>query len=385
MSTVTPADSPLRVSTLELFFDLVFVFTITQVAAIVHETPTGSGIARAAITLSIIYWMYGGYAWLTNANSPDSPARRAVLLAAMAAFFACSLAVPTAFDASGVAFGLGYLTVVLVHAAGFIVYAGRAAIGPVARLLAWNLVSSGLVLAAGWAHGSADWILWGAAVAVQLITPIVIRVGQNFRVNAVHFGERHGLVILIVLGESLVSVALASEHEHVSLRLALGVLAGLLAAAAMWWMYFAHDDVRAAAAMDDAPAGQRPVRAITGYFLAHFLMIFGILLLAAGTRLSVEDLLAEASRASAWLIAGGAGLYTIGSAAFRLALHFAPPLPRAAGGLACLAAVPVGQHVSTAAELTAVAIVLGAMLSVEHGLPARPGATERETSERMIA
>ena len=385
VTTTNLADPPIRVSTLELFFDLVFVFTITQVAAIVVEAPDGSGVARAAITLSIIYWMYGGYAWLTNTNGPNTPARRGILLAAMAAFFVCSLAVPSAFGDSGVAFGIAYLVVVLVHAAGFIVYIGSAAIRPVAHFLPWNLVSSGLVLAAAWAHGTADWILWSVAAVVQLITPIVIRVGDNFQINAAHFAERHGLVILIVLGESLVSVALAGQHQHVGPRLAIGVLAGLLAAAVMWWMYFGGDDERAAVAMNGAPPAKRPVWAITGYFLAHLFMIFGILLIAAGTHIAVHDLVASVSSAGGWLIAGGAGLFALGSAAFRQAMHFASPLPRAAGGLACLATFPIGRYGSAAGELAAIAVVLGVTLLVEHRLEYSPGVRAPTASERMTA
>ena len=219
---------------------------------------------------------------------------------------------------------------------------------------------------------------------MQLITPVVIRVGANFNINAAHFAERHGLVILIVLGESLVSVGLASEHERVDMRLAVGVLAGLLAAAVMWWMYFAGDDDRAAVAMDAAPPARRPMWAITGYFMAHFVMIFGILLLAAGTRLSVDDLLAPSSWASAWLVACGAGLYAVGSAAFRLALHFATPWPRALGA-GRLIAVPVGRYGSSAAELAAVAVLLAAPLLAEHRQDRRPAASPAEPSERMTA
>ena len=383
--TATLADPPVRVSTLELFFDLVFVFTITQVTAIMVESPDGSGVAQAAITMSIIYWMYGGYAWLTNARGPDTLTRRGILLAGMAAFFVCSLAVPSAFDEGGLAFAIGYLLVVLVHAAGFIVYAGAAAMRPVARLLSWNLLSAGLILGAAWAHGPADWILWGAAVGVQLITPIVIRVGQNFRINAVHFGERHGLVILIVLGESLVSVAVASEHQGVGPRLAIGVLVGLALATVMWWMYFGGDDERAVAAMEAAPAAKRPVWAITGYFLAHYVMIFGILMIAAGTHLGVHDLFERTSVPGAWLIACGGGLFALGSAGFRQALHFAPPLPRAIAGVACLVTYPIGRYVSPTAELAAVAMVLGVMLLLESRVDGEPDVTPPVASEKMAA
>ena len=385
MPVSSPPSVPARVSTLELFFDLVFVFTITQVTAIVVHSPSGAGAARAAITLAVIYYMYGGYAWLTNTNEHDNAARRGVLLAGMAAFFACSLAVPTAFGSGGLPFAIAYLAIILVHAAGFIVFLGPASLGPVAHLLPWNMLSAGLILAAAWGHGSVDWYLWTAAVGVQLLTPVVVRVGENFRINAAHFAERHGLVILIVLGESLVSIGLASESQAVDLRLVLGVLAGLLAAAAMWWMYFAADDDRAAVAMENAPPERRPAWAVTGYFMAHLLMIYGILVLAAGTRLSVDDLLAPASWASAWLVACGAGIYAAGSAAFRLALHFANPAWRAVGAVACLCVAPLGRHGSVAAELAGVAVVLGIMLLVERWSLRRPAATVHEASEKMTA
>jgi len=126
--------APSRVSTLELFFDLVFVFTITQVTEIIVDHPDAAGLSQAAIVLFVIFWMYGGYAWLTNASEPDTAARRLVLLGAMAAFFLASLSVPDAFGANGVAFGLAYLAVNVVHAVGFVVFAGLDALRPVLRL-----------------------------------------------------------------------------------------------------------------------------------------------------------------------------------------------------------------------------------------------------------
>jgi low temperature requirement protein LtrA len=116
------ADAPVpeRVSTLELFFDLVFVFTITQVSMVVASSPDGAGIARAAIQLGVIYWMYDGYAWMTNAAGPDTWQRTVLLLVGMAGFFVCALAVPRAFGEDGIAFGFGYLIVTLVHLCGFL-------------------------------------------------------------------------------------------------------------------------------------------------------------------------------------------------------------------------------------------------------------------------
>ncbi len=294
MTAHVPVEAaPARVSTLELFFDLVFVFTITQVTEIIVEHPDVAGLAQAAIVLFVIFWMYGGYAWLTNASKPDTAGRRMVLLAAMAAFFLASVSVPDAFGANGIAFGLAYLAVNVVHAVGFVVFAGLDALRPVLRLFGCNLISAGLVLAAGWVHGVADWVLWLAAVAVQLATPALAQTGRHYRINVEHFTERHGLVILIVLGESLINVALAEAHAAVTLRTAVGILAGLLVAATIWWSYFVGDDDRASAALAAASPKRRATLAITGYFFAHLVMIYGILVLSAGIGVSAPELTAR--------------------------------------------------------------------------------------------
>ena len=154
--------APDRVSTLELFFDLVFVFTITQVSTVIVRSPDARGLARAAIELAVICWMYGGYAWMTNAVSSERWDRRLLLLLGMGGFFTCSLAVPRAFDEDGIVFGAAYLFVTLVHLSGFLLGSGRTPLRAILRLAPWNLLSAGLVLAAGWAYGTADWWLWAA-------------------------------------------------------------------------------------------------------------------------------------------------------------------------------------------------------------------------------
>src|SRR3954454_6136809 len=115
MTTTDSADPQVRVSTLELFFDLVFVFTITQLTTVLVDEPTLRGLAQVALMLGVIWWMYGGYAWLTNSVAPDRATRRTLLLGGMAAFLVLALAVPKAFGDAGVAFGIAYVVVVLIH------------------------------------------------------------------------------------------------------------------------------------------------------------------------------------------------------------------------------------------------------------------------------
>ena len=344
-------------STIELFFDLVFVFTITQVATVVVHAASWSGVLHAALELSVIYWMYGGFAWLTNSNAPDSAPHRLILLLAMAAFYVCSIAVPRAFGGDGFEFGVAYVAVNVLHALGFEIYLGRSAARWVLRLLTFNLASAGLVLAAGFVHGHVRTGLWLAAVVVQLSTPLLTRPGESFSIDAEHFGERHGLVVLIVLGESLVSVAVASQRDGATTSLTVGALAGLAVAATMWWAYFDRDDSRGVTAMASAPAAQAARWAITGYYLAHLAMIFGILLLAAGGRLASGDLLAVPTAQAGWLMAAGAGLFAVGTAGFRAALRFDAPWSRLGIGVACLVAAPVGRTTSTTAELAVLAVI----------------------------
>ncbi len=367
----TPA--PERVSTLELFFDLVFVFTITQVSTVIVQTPTVQGIARAGIQLGVIYWMYDGYAWMTNAAGPDTWQRTVLLLLGMTGFFVCALAVPGAFDEDGVVFGLGYLTVTLVHLIGFVLRPGATPVASIYGMAPGNLISAGLVLSAGWTHESVTWILWSSALVLQIATPVLTRRIQGFEFNAAHFAERHGCLILIVFGESLVSVGLSAKTSRVDLSLILGALAGLAATAAMWWAYFVGEHTRAATAFEAAPPRRRVIQVLTGYELATVVMLFGVIGVAAGTRLRVDRLMSPTPAFEAWLLAGGAMMFLLGSAGFRLALGFGSPVPRALGALSCVVGVAAGTHMSAAAGLAAVALVIATTLAVEHAIEKRGG------------
>jgi low temperature requirement protein LtrA len=358
--------APERVSTLELFFDLVFVFTITQVSTIIVQSPDAVGVARAAIQLGVIYWMYDGYTWMTNAAGPDTWQRTLLLLIGMTGFFMCALAVPGAFGEDGVVFGVGYLAVTVVHLVGFVLRPGATPVASIYGMAPGNLLSAGLVLAAGWVHGTADWVLWSCALVLQIATPVLTQRIQGFEFNAAHFAERHAGLILIVFGESLLSVGLAAKTRKVDLGLILGALAGLAATTAMWWAYFAGDNTRGAQAFAAAPPKQRVIQVLIGYELATAVMIFGVIAVAAGATLRVFDLMSPAPAFEAWLIAAGAMLFLLGSAAFRLALRFGSLLPRVLGALLCLVAVPASQHGSAAAGLLAIAAVIAVTLTGEY-------------------
>jgi low temperature requirement protein LtrA len=362
---MTETDAPTRVSSLELFFDLVFVFTVTQVASIVEHEPSWRSTAQAILELLVIFWMYGGFAWLTNTIGAAMLKRRLLLLMGMAAFFLVSLCVPRAFDGDGIAFGLAYLLLNLVHITGFLM--SGVPTKAILRLGGANLVAASLVLVAGFSHGDMHFVFWGAAVAVQWLGPRLLFGSANeFPIEVDHFSERHGLMILIVLGESLVSVAVAAQAEPVRLPLVVGALCGLLASAAMWWAYFDGEDEAAAAALRRRPPGQRGDQALLGYGLSHVVMMAGILSVAAGSRLSLPDLTSSTSLAAASYIAAGLSLFLVGAAVFRGLLGFANPAARIGAAVVAVGLIPVGTRLGAAQELAGGALVIAAMLGVER-------------------
>jgi low temperature requirement protein LtrA len=199
---VAPTD--IRVSSVELFFDLVFVFAITQLTTLLAQDPTIIGLVRIVLIFGNIWWMYGGYAWLTNAVPPREPALRLLILVGMAGFLIVALAIPHAFGDSGVVFGLGYLVVTVVHTGMFLRTSEESALRALGRLGPFNAISALLLLLAGFTDGAVRWTLWSASFVLHWITPYFIPV-SGFSIRAAHFVERHGLIILIALGESVVA------------------------------------------------------------------------------------------------------------------------------------------------------------------------------------
>ena len=245
-----------RVSTLELFFDLVFVFTITQLTAVISDDPTARGLLRVVLMLGVIFWMYGGYAWMTNAVAADRAARRLLLLAGMAGFLVLALAIPRAFAEGDLAFGVAYLVIVGVHTGLYSRTTEAVTVRALLRLAPLNVVSALLVLAAVIAEGTAAYLLWAAAFALEWFTPVLTRVG-DFRIAPAHFVERHGLVVIVALGESIVAIGIGAADLPVDLALATVAVLGLLLAACLWWAYFGGDDTRAERALATVPDDRR--------------------------------------------------------------------------------------------------------------------------------
>ncbi|MFG1797086.1 low temperature requirement protein A [Nocardia sp. NPDC049149] len=194
-----------RASTLELFFDLVFVFTITQLTHVFTHHPSWQAFGQVALLFGVIWWMYSGYVWLTNEVAPNSSARRTWLLIGMFSFFVLALAIPDAFHGTGIAFGIGYVLVTSVHAALFVSGGGESARRAIKHIGPYNALAAALVLGGGFAHGWLQYACWGLGFAVQVISPYLADTG-DFVVRASHFCERHGLVVIVAIGESIVAI-----------------------------------------------------------------------------------------------------------------------------------------------------------------------------------
>jgi len=286
-ATEHAGDQPIRVTTLELFFDLIFAFTLTQLAVVLTPGKThvwATSVLRVLLIFGLLWWMYGGYAWLTNTRSPARNPERLLLVFGMTGFLIVGLAIPQAFGGDGVAFGLGYLLVVLVHA---VLYARVNR--QIWRIAPFNVTSALLVIAAGFTSGIARYALWVAALVIQAGAPLVVRLGGRFEIRPGHFAERHGALVIVAIGESVAAIGLGAIGLRVGINLVIASVAGLALSVALWWMYFGSgDDERGEQAMWAAVETRRPRLALSAYFYAHIPMLLGIVFAAAGVTEAVR-------------------------------------------------------------------------------------------------
>lgn len=357
---MTPVRSE-RVTTLELFFDLVFVFALTQLTLLFEHDPTWEGVGRVVLLFGVLWYMYTGYAWLTNHVSPVTPRLRLLLLAAMAGFFMTAVATQHAFDETGVLFGIGYAVVIVVHLLMFT----HAGVPGVKRLAPFNLLSAALVLVAGLAGGGAQYALLIAAIAVQTATPY-LGVAPRFDLHAAHFVERHGLLVIVALGESVVAVGLGIGIEDVTASDVLLLVLALALPAALWWTYFSGDELGAERTLAAAPHGRREMLAVRAYYVAHVPILLGIIGSAAG----IHEVLAHPGEhlelAVSMALAGGVALFLVGGLELRRALSVGPVGWRGAAAVVVLATIPLGAWVSAAVQLIAVTLILAALNAIEE-------------------
>ena len=228
-----------RVTHLELFFDLVFVFAITQVTAFLADDLTFGGLVRGLFILAALWWTWAAYAWLTNTLDPEEGVVRLAMFMSMGSMLLVALATPRAFGADGVLFGVAYLFVRALHLVLYAI-AGRGdpdLLGAVLRILPSAMIGAALIVAAGFLDGPLQMTIWGLALAIDYGWLLVIGM-RGWRVEAEHFVERHGLVMIIALGESIVAIGIGASAVTLEAGVVVAALLAITVAAALWWSYF---------------------------------------------------------------------------------------------------------------------------------------------------
>ncbi len=312
-----------RVTPLELFFDLVFVFGITQVTGMMSDEPTWPGLGRGLLVLAALWWAWAAYAWLTNTLEPEEGRVRLAMFTAMAAMLVVALAVPNAFETDGVLFGLAYLAVRLLH---LVLYAlaGKSdpdLLGAVLRMVPSSTLGPVALVVAGFLDGAAQTGLWISALAVDYLGVLIGR-GQGFTVSPAHFAERHQLIVIIALGESIVAIGIGAARLPLSPRVVAGAVVGFAVIAALWWAYFDVYAIYAQRRLSEVSGAVRARLARDYYSYLHLPMVAGIVLFALGMKKTLEHVADPLDTVPAVALCGGLSLYFVTHVAFRVRLVF---------------------------------------------------------------
>ncbi len=271
------------VTPLELFFDLVFVLALTQCTALMAAEPTWEGLAKGILVLGVLWWSWVGYAWLTSVVDPEEDAVRLVIFAAMAALLVVGLCVPEAFDDAALIFALAYAFVRVAHIALFML-ASRddpPFRSSVVGLAISTAIGSGLLIGASFTDGLAQGGLWALALAFDMGGPYLFG-AEGWKLMPEHFCERHALIVIIALGESIVAVGVGADAT-VDIGIVVAATLGTAVAAALWWLYFDVVALVAARRLAQAERGrEQNEMARDSYSILHLPMVAGIVLVALG-------------------------------------------------------------------------------------------------------
>jgi low temperature requirement protein LtrA len=313
--------------------------------------------------LLLIWWMYDGYAWLTNAVATNRVRYRLLLLGGMGGFLVMALAVPHAYSGDGLAFGLGYVVVIALHAGMYVHGASLSEVRAILRIVPFNLIAATLTVAGGALGGTTQSILWAVTAGLLWVTPWLTTV-EGFVVSVSHFVERHGLVVIIALGESVVVIGAGAAGLPLDLRLVLVALLSLALSAALWWTYFS-DEEDVERAMHDAQPELRPQLALVGFGYWHYGILLGVVAVAAGLKKAVADPYGELDGWIAVGLAAGVTLFVACDAGFRWTLGIPRGRARLVAATAALATIPLGTAVGAAVQIAALAALVVAALAVQ--------------------
>ena len=306
-----------KVTPLELFFDLVFVFAITQVTQFIADDPTWGGLARGMLILALVWWAWVGYSWLTNWLDTETDRTRLAIFTAMSAMFVVALAIPGAFSDDALIFAVAYAFVRVQHIVLFAFASNDVDIvGATKRFAPAVGVSLALIFAAAFVDGPLQGVLWALAVLIDLGGALLG--GSGWKLHPSHFAERHGLIIIIAFGESIVATGLGASETTLTLGVVAAATLGIVIAAALWWAYFDVVAIVAERRLKEAPHAEQVSMARDSYSYIHLLLIAGIVLLALGGKKTIANVDEPLKLVPAVALCGGVALYLLGHVAFRL-------------------------------------------------------------------
>jgi len=359
-------ESEQRVTHLELFFDLVFVFAITQVTGVLAHNTTWEGLLQGLFLLGALWWAWAAYAWLTNTLDPEEGMVRIAVFASMGAMLIVSLATPHAFDVDGLIFGVAYFAVRALH---LVLYAIAGRNDPdleraVLRILPSALLGGALLIVAGFFDGPARMAIWALALAIDYLWLLVGGM-EGWRVSAEHFVERHALIIIVALGESIIAIGIGAGE----LTLDAGTIAvaamGIGVVCALWWSYFDWVVYVTQARLASATGVERAVLARDLYSYLHMPMVAGIVLFALGLEITLAHGNEPLELIPAIGLCGGLALYFASHVALRLRTTGGWGHGRPLATVVLIALIPLAIQVQAIVALALVAAVCAALIAYE--------------------
>jgi low temperature requirement protein LtrA len=356
-STVTP---------LELFFDLVFVLALTQCTALMADEPTWEGLAKGLLVLGVLWWSWVGYSWLTSVIDPEEGVVRLAIFASMAALLVAALCVPEVFEDNALLFACAYAVVRVAHIA---LFALASRDDPdlrrsVAGLAVGTAVGTSLLVAASFADGALQGGLWALALGLDAAGPYVFG-SEGWKLVPAHFAERHGLIVIIALGESIVAIGVGAE-AGVDAGVVVAAVLGMAIAAGLWWLYFDIVAIVAERRLSNATPGREQNEIGRDSFsYLHFPMVAGIVLVALGMKKTLEHPEDALKLVPAVAMLGGAAIYLLAHVAFRWRNVHRINWYRLACAAVLAALIPLAIELPALATVAIVAALLTALIVTE--------------------
>jgi low temperature requirement protein LtrA len=371
------------VTPLELFFDLVFVFALTQVTGLLAADPTARGLVRGVLVLAIMWWAWVGYSWLGNVVRADEGLSRVVMFAAMAALFVAAMTIPEAFtdEPGGLAgpkvFAVCYFVVRLAHLLLFWIAASASGDDGLRRqLIRWTpsvITGTVFLLLASQTSGLLQTVLWACALLGDYLGTLLAG-ASGWRLNSAgHFAERHGLMVIVALGESIVSIGVGVSGLAVSWPIVVASVLGLTVAGALWWAYFDVTSLLAERALAASRGHHRALMARTAYTFLHLPIVVGVIVLALGLKKVLGYVGGQDGHTLAdhlhgvplMSLYGGSAMYLLALVAFKYRTIGLLNRARLGVGLALPLLIPVAGLLPALVTLGALALVLVGLIAYE--------------------